>query len=145
MLPSVEAHAHATVKTLFSFLEAQGKGDYLGEKISQLEHSLQCAQLAVQANADDDTILGALLHDVGRFIPAAEKMPAMIDPDNGTYVGSASHELLGERYLRAMGFNEAICALVGAHVMAKRYLCAVDSSYYDDLSQSSKTTLKYQA
>jgi 2-amino-1-hydroxyethylphosphonate dioxygenase (glycine-forming) len=143
MLSAVEAHAHATVKTLFSFLEAQGSGDYLGESISQLEHSLQCAQLAIQANAGDDTVLGALLHDVGRFVPAAEKMPAMIDTE-GTYVGSASHEVLGERYLRALGFNESICALVGAHVMAKRMLCAIEPAYYEGLSKSSKTTLKYQ-
>jgi 2-amino-1-hydroxyethylphosphonate dioxygenase (glycine-forming) len=143
MLPTIEAHAHATVKTLFSFLEAQGSGDYLGESISQLEHSLQCAQLAIQADAPNDTVLGALLHDIGRFIPAAEKMPAMIDAE-GTYVGSASHEVLGERYLRALGFNESICALVGAHVMAKRMLCAIEPAYYDGLSKSSKTTLKYQ-
>lgn len=95
------------------------------------------------SGADEETILGALLHDVGRFIPAADKMPAMIAAD-GTYVGKASHEVLGERYLRQLGFSEKICQLVGAHVMAKRYLTAVDKAYYDGLSQSSKTTLKFQ-
>lgn len=143
MLPSVERHAHECVKQLFHFITLQGQGDYIGEKVSQLEHSLQAAQLAVDSGADDDTVLGALLHDVGRFIPAAEKMPAMIAP-NGTFVGRQSHERLGETYLRGLGFSETICQLVGAHVMAKRYLTAVDKGYYDGLSQSSKTTLKYQ-
>lgn len=143
MLPSVEHHAAETVQQLFAFLTAQGKGDYLGERVSQLEHSLQAAQLAVNANADNDLVLGALLHDVGRFIPASEKMPRMIAP-NGTCVGRASHEALGESYLRELGFSETICQLVGAHVMAKRYLTAVDGEYYDGLSQTSKTTLKYQ-
>lgn len=143
MLSSIERHALACVKELFHFISIQGQGDYLGEKVSQLEHSLQTAQLAVEAGADDDTVLGALLHDVGRFIPDAEKMPAMIASD-GEFVGRGSHEILGEKYLRGLGFSETICQLVGAHVMAKRYLTAVDKEYYDGLSQSSKTTLKFQ-
>ncbi|OQV03416.1 hypothetical protein CLAIMM_08464 [Cladophialophora immunda] len=143
MLPSIERHARECVKELFQFIAAQGQGDYLGEQVSQLEHTLQTAQLAVQAGADDDTVLGALLHDVGRFIPAAKEMPAMIAPD-GVFVGSGSHEILGEKYLRVLGFNESICQLVGAHVMAKRYLTAIDKDYYAGLSQSSKTTLKFQ-
>jgi putative nucleotidyltransferase with HDIG domain len=143
MLQSVERHALSCVQELFHFIKIQGQGDYLGENVSQLEHSLQAAQLAVEAGADDDTILGALLHDVGRFIPAAESMPAMIAPD-GVFVGRGSHEVLGEKYLRALGFSETICQLVGAHVMAKRYLTAVDKAYYAGLSESSKTTLKFQ-
>src|ERR1700709_1244932 len=119
-LPSVEANVRATIKELFAFIIAQGDGDYIGEKVSQLQHSLQTATFAQNAGADDETVLGALLHDVGRFIPAANKMPSMIAAD-GIYYGKASHEVLGERYLRQLGFSETICQLVGAHVMAKRY------------------------
>ena len=85
-LASVEANTTATVKELFGFLEAQGQGDYLGEAVTQLQHSVQTATLAQQAGADNETIIGSLLHDVGRFIPAAEKMPSMIAPD-GRYLG----------------------------------------------------------
>lgn len=143
VLPSVAAHARDTVTQLFSFVEAQGHGDYIGEAVSQLEHSLQAAHLAKQAHADDETVLGALLHDIGRFIPTASSMPPMISP-NGTFVGTASHEVLGENYLRQLGFSEKICQLVGAHVVAKRYLCATEEGYWDGLSKSSKTTLKFQ-
>lgn len=143
VLPSVERNTREVVKTLFSFLDAQGQGDYLGEVVTQLQHSLQTATLALHAGADNETVIGSLLHDVGRFIPAAEKMPSMISPD-GRYLGRGSHEVLGERYLRQLGFSEMICQLVGAHVMAKRYLCAVDDSYHDGLSWNSKNTLKYQ-
>jgi putative nucleotidyltransferase with HDIG domain len=108
-----------------------------------LEHSLQAAHLAAESGADEETILGALLHDVGRFIPQSMKMPKMITP-SGQFIGWASHEVLGERYLRDLGFSEKICQLVGAHVMAKRYLTAVDEKYYDGLSESSKQTLKFQ-
>lgn len=138
-----EEEARAVIKELFAFIEAQGQGDYLGEAVSQLQHTLQAATLAEQSGADNETIIGALLHDVGRFIPASNKMPAMIAPD-GKYVGKASHEVLGERYLRQLGFSEMICQLVGAHVVAKRYLCAVDPEYWDGLSRSSKQTLVFQ-
>ncbi|KUJ10170.1 Phosphonoacetate hydrolase [Mollisia scopiformis] len=143
MLPSVVQRAEETIATLFSFITAQGSSDYLGEKVSQLEHSLQTAHLARKAGADDETVLGALLHDVGRFIPQSREMPKMIAP-GGTFIGTASHEVVGERYLKELGFSEKICQLVGAHVMAKRYLTAVDGKYYDGLSQSSKQTLKFQ-
>ena len=63
---------------------------------------------------------------------------------DGTYVGRASHEVVGERYLRELGFGEKVCQLVAAHVMAKRYLTAVDKEYYDGLSNSSKNTLRMQ-
>jgi putative nucleotidyltransferase with HDIG domain len=143
MLPSVVQRAEETIATLFSFITAQGSSDYLGEHVSQLEHSLQAAHLAHKAGADEETVLGALLHDVGRFIPQSREMPKMIAP-GGTYIGRASHEVLGERYLRELGFSEKISQLVGAHVMAKRYLTAVDEKYYDGLSESSKQTLKCQ-
>lgn len=142
-LPSALQHATQTVDTLFKFIEAQGDSDYIGEAVSQLEHSLQAADLAQKAGADDETVLAALLHDIGRFIPKASEMPAMIALD-GTYVGTASHEILGENYLRQLGFSDKVCQLVGAHVMAKRYLTAVDQGYYEALSPSSKTTLRYQ-
>jgi putative nucleotidyltransferase with HDIG domain len=142
-LPSLEAHARETIKQVFSFIEAQGHGDYLGEAVSQLQHTLQAATLAEQSGADTETIIGALLHDVGRFIPSSDKMPAMIAPD-GQYVGKASHEVLGERYLRQLGFSEMVCQLVGAHVVAKRYLCAVDKDYWAGLSRASKQTLVFQ-
>ncbi|KXT18753.1 hypothetical protein AC579_2716 [Pseudocercospora musae] len=124
VLPYVEAHARDTI-------------------LSQLQHSLQTATLAQNAGADEETVLGALLPDVGRFIPAAEKERDMFFPD-GTFAGKASHEVLGEAYLRQLGFSDKICQLVGAHVWAKRYLTFVDQGYYDRLSLSSKTTLKYQ-
>lgn len=59
--PPSGANARETVKHVFSLIEAQGQGDYLGEAVSQVQHSLQCATLAQQAGADNDTVIGALL------------------------------------------------------------------------------------
>ncbi|KAJ5301011.1 uncharacterized protein N7443_006013 [Penicillium atrosanguineum] len=145
-LEAVQENTREAIKSLFAFLHAQGQGDYLGERVTQLEHSLQCAHLATESaeyGQDIEVILAALLHDVGRFIPAAEKMGKMITPE-GQYIGRQSHEILGESYLRSIGFSERVCQLVGAHVMAKRYLVATDKSYHDDLSETSKRTLRFQ-
>ena len=70
-------------------------------------------------------------------------MPPMIAPD-GKFVGRGSHEVFGEAYLRDLGFSDKVCGLVGSHVWAKRYLTGTEKEYYDGLSESSKTTLKYQ-
>jgi predicted HD phosphohydrolase len=133
----------AKVQTLFSYLTAQGQGDYIGESISQLEHSLQAAALASSSGADDATVLAALLHDVGRFIPAAKDLPRMIAAD-GTYVGTESHEAVGEKYLCGLGFPREVYEVVGAHVWAKRYLCATEPGYWEALSKSSKASLVFQ-
>lgn len=145
-LQSVESHTRETVTILIGYMISQGKADYLGERVTQLEHSLQCAHLARKDPAygqDDEVVIAALLHDVGRFIPAAEKMGKMYSAD-GEYLGRLSHEILGEHYLRTLGFSDKVAALVGAHVMAKRYLTATDKDYYEDLSETSKRTLNYQ-
>ena len=36
--------------------------DYVGEAVSQLEHATQCAKCAADAGADEEVVLGALLH-----------------------------------------------------------------------------------
>jgi putative nucleotidyltransferase with HDIG domain len=143
MLLPVETRARETIETLFSYIQAQGYRGYGGEAVSQLEHSLQAGHLARKAGADDETILAALLHDIGHFIPMYAEMPMLIAP-NGSKVGRKSHDQFGEKYLRELGFSDKICQLVGAHVMAKRYLTAVDKEYYDTLSEVSKNSLRLQ-
>lgn len=141
-----ESEIKQRVEILFDYLSQTEHGDYLGEPISQLEHSLQCAMLAKQSGADEETILGALLHDVGHFMsPTNQKIsaPYQIAP-KGINVGRKSHDLLGEDYLREFGFSEKVCQLVGGHVYSKRYLTAVDPSYHDQLSDASKASLKFQ-
>lgn len=148
VLVGVEQRAEETVQTLFEYIQSQGPRDYGGrhddgECVSQLEHSLQAGYLAKKAGADDETVLAALLHDIGHFIPMYAEMPMLIAP-NGSRVGRKSHDHFGETYLRELGFSDKICQLVGAHVMAKRYLTAIDKSYYDTLSEVSKNSLQLQ-
>ena len=46
---------------LIALLEAAGQSAYFGERVTQLEHALQCAQLATDSDADEEMIIAALL------------------------------------------------------------------------------------
>ena len=114
-----------------------GGAEYAGEKISQLEHMVQAAQLAEQGY-DEEVILAAFLHDIGHISEAAKG----IDEMDG--FGVVDHEALGAEFLREKGFSKKIARLVESHVEAKRYLTVKDPAYYDQLSEASKKTLDYQ-
>jgi len=140
---------------LISILQSSEHTPYIGEPVSQLAHSLQAGHLAQSAAtppADDETIVAALLHDIGQFAPEADlsvlldgKDAAVRDMDSGGgSVGRYSHDELGARFLAALGFPAKTCTLVGQHVNAKRYLCGIDAAYYDLLSEASKESLGFQ-
>lgn len=144
--------AQETTTSLIHMLNTQGQGDYIGEPISQLEHSLQAAHLARVNDADEETVIAALLHDIGQFLPAQEvkaiahdvqnMRPADADSDGS--VGRVGHESIGEQYLSRLGFSDKVSFLVGSHVAAKRYLCTAEPGYHDTLSEASKKSLLFQ-
>ncbi|KAG0012112.1 hypothetical protein BGZ81_001753 [Podila clonocystis] len=145
--------AQQMVARIFAVLEEGSKKEYLGEDISQLDHSLQTAQQARDAQADDETVIAALLHDIGQFcdrqaamdiIAEASDLQDKTESTSTVKVGVKGHEYIGGQYLRKLGFSEKVAQLVEAHVVAKRYLTATDKSYYDGLSSASKASLKYQ-
>lgn len=146
--------AQQTVELIFNVLEEGSKKEYLGEDISQLEHSLQTAYQAKNAQADDETVLAALLHDIGQFCDRQTAMDIMAEASDladkttesssTVKVGVKGHEYIGGQYLRKLGFSEKVAQLVEAHVVAKRYLTAMDQAYHDGLSSASKASLKYQ-
>ena len=124
-----------TIATLF----AQGGQDaYFGEPVTQLEHALQCALLAEEAGADDETIVAAFLHDIGHLLP-----PELANGYMDGY-GTVDHEKLGADYLREMGFSEKVAQLIEHHVNAKRYLVFKNPNYFARLSEASLRTLEFQ-
>lgn len=146
----------AVTEYIISVLRGSADSPYVGEPVSQLSHSLQVAHLASTASsppADDETIIGGLLHDIGQFAPEADINAALSRTEHirdiestalGPSVGRYSHDRLGAQFLAALGFPAKTCTLVGEHVNAKRYLCGVDESYHDLLSEASKESLKAQ-
>lgn len=124
------------VDELLKSLEHLSALGYVGEPVSQLEHGLQAAGLALEAGAGEHLVLAALLHDVGHWCnPEALQMEDL---------GARDHDRLGAEYLAAIGLQPEISALVAAHVDAKRYLAATTAEYTTRLSPASRKTLDYQ-
>lgn len=115
-----------------------GGEEYSGEKVSQLEHMVQAAQLARAQGFNDEVVLAAFLHDVGHI---AEKHTETNSMSN---YGIKDHEAIGAAYLSDLGFSSTLTRLVASHVAAKRYLTLREPGYYEKLSEASKKTLEYQ-
>lgn len=123
---------------IMSLYEVHGGAEYAGEKVSQLEHMAQAAQLAEAQGFDEEVVLAAFLHDIGHISEAAKG-----DNEMDGY-GIRDHEELGAEFLRGKGFSKKVTRLVESHVEAKRYLTYKDPAYYANLSEASKRTLEYQ-
>jgi phosphonate degradation associated HDIG domain protein len=120
---------------IFSAFAERG-GDSYGENVSQLDHALQCAQLAQESGAGDALIAAALLHDYGHFFEGRGDAAERDGLD-------AKHELHGARLLRRW-FGPEVTGPIALHVAAKRYLCAVEPGYEAALSPASVLSLTLQ-
>ena len=128
----------AITDEIIELYEKHGSNEYAGEKVSQLEHMVQAAQLAKQSGYDDEIVLAAFLHDIGHICAANYITGDM----NG--FGVMNHEKIGANFLRKRGFSERVARLVENHVSAKRYLTFKYPEYYEGLSEASKKTLEFQ-
>jgi 2-amino-1-hydroxyethylphosphonate dioxygenase (glycine-forming) len=126
------------VEEIFELYQKHGSNEYAGEKVSQLEHMVQAAQLAKEGGYDDEIVLAVFLHDIGHICAASYITEDM----NG--FGVMNHEKIGANFLRKRGFSERIARLVENHVSAKRYLTFKHPAYYEGLSEASKKTLEFQ-
>ena len=135
----------ATIATIDRILEilAVGGGEvYFGEPVTQLEHALQTAALADREGAPDTLVVAALLHDIGHLLPGQRQVPGQrhATSEPGT---DAKHERAAARWL-ALSFGRAVTEPIRLHVVAKRYLCALDPSYTRLLSPASLESLAHQ-
>jgi len=121
---------------LLNLLETKGSNiKYGDENVTQLEHALQCAELAEKNNFSKQIITAALLHDIGHLLYDGE------DPIHEGKDGY--HESLGADYLSSY-YGDEVTRPIRAHVACKRYLSSVEKGYYDILSEASKISLKAQ-
>jgi predicted HD phosphohydrolase len=112
-----------------------GNDAYFGEDVTQLQHALQAAASAVEAHADDELVVAALLHDIGHLLPG----------DNyHDEIGVVDHDQTCIEWLTARGFSARLIALVSGHVSAKRYLVTTKTEYRNRLSPTSQRTLELQ-
>jgi phosphonate degradation associated HDIG domain protein len=124
------------VDEILDLFATRGSAAYHGEAVSQEEHALQAADLAVREGAPDALIVAALLHDVGHLLDGQ-------DEDLAEQGLDGRHEEAGCAYL-AGHFGPEVTEPIRLHVAAKRYLCAVDPSYLSGLSPASRLSLKVQ-
>jgi 2-amino-1-hydroxyethylphosphonate dioxygenase (glycine-forming) len=135
---NVMGNVDFTVEQIFELYKDFGSHEYAGEKVTQLEHMCQAAQLAAAEGFDDEVVLAAFFHDLGHLLPIHDENESM----HG--FGVMNHEAVGAAYLRQNGFSDRLCRLVESHVAAKRYLTFKFKEYYDKLSEASIVTLSYQ-
>ena len=128
---------HELISKIERLFSSQGDLPYGGEKVTELEHALQCAQLAEQEDADADMIVSAFLHDVGHLVSgelAESSLESNLDDQ---------HEDLGYSFLRPF-FSDRILDPIRLHVAAKRYLCTKDPDYLAKLSECSLKSFQDQ-
>ena len=127
-------------------LEAMSKSaarQYGTERVTELAHALQCAELAAAAGGDEEMIVACLLHDVGRYAVAQEDVSDTLEEVAARRPAGRGHHEAGADLI-APYVPERVAFLVRAHADAKRYLCATDPGYHDTLSEGSKHTLALQ-
>jgi phosphonate degradation associated HDIG domain protein len=127
-----------TLNEVVDLLQHRGQQQYGAEAISQLEHALQCADLAEQAGETPETVVAALLHDMGHLLAA--KRDVQVEHDNSK---DDLHQYIALPFLRSL-FSDAVLEPIRLHVDAKRYLCLIDAGYWTALSPASKHSLEQQ-
>jgi phosphonate degradation associated HDIG domain protein len=124
------------VDRIFAAFESNGAEAYLGEPVTLKEHMLQSAAAAEAEDAGDELVAAALLHDIGHLLHGG--------PEDSAEQGiDTAHEEVGFRFLEEH-FPRSVVDPVRLHVAAKRYLCAADPEYLDELSPASLLSLRLQ-
>ena len=127
----------AFIEALLAVLVERGTHWCYDEKVSQLEHAVQGAVIARSEQGNSEDITAALLHDIGHFLMADAAQ------DERNQDRDLRHETVGANWL-SHAFVPKVTEPVRLHVPAKRYLCATEPGYWDDLSEGSKISLRKQ-
>ena len=118
---------------LDTIFEDEGARTYLGESVSISEHMIQAAQQAQKSDAPDSLVAAALLHDIGYFTRVRLAHDEL----------ARQHDEIAAAFLSSH-FGPEVTEPVRLHVQAKRYLCAVEPDYLNELSDASVRTLNLQ-
>jgi predicted HD phosphohydrolase len=121
-------NAPTSVDQLLALL-ARGADVYDEPDVDALSHALQCGALLRRERPDDlELAVAGLVHDISDID----------DPHD-----HRDHDRRGAELVRPL-LGDRVAALVGAHVIAKRYLVATDANYRATLSARSIATLADQ-
>ncbi|HEY3763866.1 MAG TPA: hypothetical protein VGL44_01810 [Gaiellales bacterium] len=126
----------AIIDDIFATFRRSGDSAYLGEPVSLTEHMLQSARAAEEDAAPATLVAAAVLHDFGHMVHD-------LHPDCAAEGVDSMHEDVGSRFLERH-FPAAVTEPIRLHVASKRYLCAVEPEYLDELSEASRRSLELQ-
>jgi len=128
--------SNSIVEKIILLFEKNGDSEYGREAVTQGEHALQAAHLAIEEGRQSNIVIAGLLHDIGHMLHAL--------PDDAPEQGIDDlHEELGFRFVDKY-FKQSVAEPVRLHVAAKRYLCTQDSDYLELLSEPSIVSLQLQ-
>lgn len=127
-----------SLKDIEHLLLFRGNSQYGMEAVSQLEHALQCAELAEIHHETPETIAACLLHDLGHLLAAEQA--GLQDHDTRK---DDLHEYQALPFLRGR-LPDAVLEPIRLHVDAKRFLCEQDPAYWASLSPASRLSLEHQ-
>jgi phosphonate degradation associated HDIG domain protein len=119
-----------------SLFEQYGALAYSGEPVTQLEHALQSGALAESEGADEELVAAAFLHDLGHLLNRQGETPTARGVDD-------LHQYFALPFLRPV-LSDAVLEPIRLHVDAKRCLCAIDNTYFGQLSADSVRSLELQ-
>ena len=123
--------------------QTAAKTQYGEEAVTELEHSLQCAELADKAGADEELVLACLLHDVARFaVPQDEVSDTLEKAD--IHKTAKGHGMKAAELMSDF-LPENSLFYIQHHAEAKQYLCQTQPGYKEKLSAASIKTMKVQS
>lgn len=127
------------IPQIVALFETRGNARYGTEAVSQIEHALQCAQLAEEEGASAPLVVACLLHDLGHLLASSR------DVKGGILAADVDdvHQYFALPFLRPL-FGDEILEPIRLHVDAKRYLCSGSDGYWNTLSPASKRSLELQ-
>ncbi|WP_433695359.1 phosphonate degradation HD-domain oxygenase [Paraburkholderia phenoliruptrix] len=125
-----------SVSDIRSLFEQFGHIAYSGEPVTQLQHALQSGALAEEAGADEALVVAAFLHDLGHLLNLQGETPTERGIDD-------LHQYFALPFLRPV-LPDAVLEPIRLHVDAKRCLCAIDRTYFGQLSADSVRSLELQ-
>ena len=113
-------------------------GDFYAEDVSQVDHAVQSALLAVANGSKRELVLAALLHDVGHLMHLDA-----LGNDESHFQQDLRHETVAADALIG-DLPPSVTEPIRMHVAAKRWLCANEQAYFAQLSEASKQSLEFQ-
>jgi phosphonate degradation associated HDIG domain protein len=126
------------IDALFRILSDWGAVQYGDEAVTQLQHALQCAELAETEDGRSHLVAAALLHDIGHMVDAEGRYASDAHAET-----DAHHEDKAALFLSRV-FGPEVTEPIRLHVPAKRYLVATDPAYAAGLSEASVHSLQLQ-